>query len=141
MIFFSFQNEYASRILERDSQEALGGDGVSSEQSDNNIFLEVVGGVDKKKRIFGLGPEGQNQFPSSTQSARISVSEYMQMKTECMQIKAENQILKEQMSGLHANQEKLLKFMEAFSQSHPRPPSPNEEGQQDDNEYFDELDG
>ncbi|CAK8531106.1 unnamed protein product [Lathyrus sativus] len=69
-------NEYEKRILERDSQEAHGDD-VSSHQSDNNIFLDVVGGVDKKGRIYGLGPEAAKykSFRSSTFDG-ISSSEY-----------------------------------------------------------------
>src|SRR4051812_41909713 len=60
-----FQNEYEKRIIERDSQEAPGDD-VSSHQSDNLIFLDVVGGVDKKGRIYGLGPEAAKYKPSKS---------------------------------------------------------------------------
>lgn len=38
-----------------DSQEAPRDD-VSSHQSDDIIFLDVVGGVYKKGRIYGLSP-------------------------------------------------------------------------------------
>jgi len=51
------QDEFEKRIIERDSHEEALGDDVSRHESDNIIFLDVVGGVNKKGRIYGLGPK------------------------------------------------------------------------------------
>ncbi|XP_039683086.1 uncharacterized protein [Medicago truncatula] len=48
-------DEYERRIFERNSQQTEGDDVSNDHQSDNFIFLDVVGGVDKKGRIYGLG--------------------------------------------------------------------------------------
>jgi len=48
------QDEFEKRIIERDSHEEALGDDVSRNESDNIIFLDVVGGVNKKGRIYGL---------------------------------------------------------------------------------------
>ncbi|CAK8534903.1 unnamed protein product [Lathyrus sativus] len=127
-------NEYDKRILERDSQEAPGDD-VSSHQSDNNIFLDVVGGVDKKGRIYGLGPEAAKykSYRSSTFDG-ISSSEYEQMRTVIFDLSAENNTLKEKLKThedlIHASQEdsrllreQLFQFMKSFSAGHQPPRS------------------
>jgi len=62
-------------------------------QSDNFIFLDVVGGVDKKVRIYGLGAEAGKYRPSSPRSSDgISPYEYEHMRTEMskMQLKTWN---------------------------------------------------
>ncbi|KAJ1386438.1 hypothetical protein SESBI_40801 [Sesbania bispinosa] len=41
---------YQSQVVERQSQSGEG----SSQQSANSIYLEIVGGINKKGHIFGL---------------------------------------------------------------------------------------
>ncbi|XP_058767311.1 uncharacterized protein LOC131640986 [Vicia villosa] len=129
-------NEYEKRIIERDSQEAPGDD-VSSHQSDNLIFLDVVGGVDKKGRIYGLGPEAAKYKPSkSFTSDCISSSEYEQMRTVISDLSVENKTLKDKLKTredlIRASQEdsrllreQLFRFMETFSAGH-LPPRPDQ---------------
>ncbi|XP_058781747.1 uncharacterized protein LOC131655966, partial [Vicia villosa] len=136
-LFYCYlQNEYEKRILERDSQEAHGDD-VSSHQSDNIIFLDVVGGVDKKGRIYGLGPEAAKYKPSrSSTFDSISSSEYEQMRTVISDLSTENNTLKEKLKThedlIRASQEdsrllreQLFRFMESFSAGH-QPPRPDQ---------------
>ncbi|XP_045791816.1 uncharacterized protein LOC123886553 [Trifolium pratense] len=134
-------NEYEKRIVERDSQEPLGDD-VSIQQADDIIFLDVVGGVDKKGRIYGLGPEAERykRSRSSTYDG-ISSSEYQHMRTIISDLSAENMTLKEKLKTheelIHQSQEdshllreQLFQFMEKLSLSHlpprsdPPPPPP-----------------
>lgn len=135
---------------------------MSSHQSDNSIFLDVVGGVDKKGRIFGLGPEAGKYKPSASTTSYdgVSPSEYQQMRTLVTNLSDENKSLKEQLQSheelIRASQEEsrlvreqLLQFMESFSLSHPsslaprpnppQPPPTNQDNQQDDDELDDDL--
>jgi len=67
-------------------------------QSNNIIFLDVVGGVDKKGHIYGFGPEAGKYKPSSSRSFDgISPSEYEHMRTVISKMSAENMTLKEQL--------------------------------------------
>jgi len=67
-------------------------------QSDNFILLDVVGGVDKKGRIYGLGAEAGKYKPSTSRSSDgISPSEYEQMKTAISKMSAENIDFKERL--------------------------------------------
>lgn len=82
---------------------------MCSQQSANNIFLEVVGGVDTKGRIYGLGPEGRKgkYKPSAKSSIGISPSEYEQMMTEISNSTAENNRLKQQLEGILTTHEQI----------------------------------
>ena len=90
---------------------------MSSHQSDNNIFLDVVGGVDKKGRVFGLGPEAgkYKPFVSST-SDGISLSEYEHMRAVISNLSAENMTLKDQLKThedlIRASQEESISTRE-----------------------------
>ncbi|KAL2326330.1 hypothetical protein Fmac_025388 [Flemingia macrophylla] len=151
-------NEYERRLSERESQQSSG-DGVSSEQSENNIFYDVVGGVNKKGRIFGLGSEAGKYKPSSSRSSNgISNSEYEQMRNLVSNLSQENKTLKEQLQThselIRASQEEsrmvreqLRQFMETFSlglasqSSRPLQPPPTDDPdtqQSDDNELDDD---
>ena len=64
-------------------------------QSDNFIFLDVVG-VDKKGRIYGLEAEVGKYKPSSSRSFDgVSPSEHEHMRTAISKMSAENMELKE----------------------------------------------
>ncbi|WJX95097.1 hypothetical protein P8452_76456 [Trifolium repens] len=64
-------NKYEEKIVERDSQEPLGDD-ASIHQADDIIFLDVVGGVDKKGPIYGLGPEAEKYKPSRSSTYHVN---------------------------------------------------------------------
>jgi hypothetical protein len=67
-------------------------------QSDNIIFLNVVGGVDKKGHIYGLGLEAGKYKPSSSRSFDIiSPSEYEYMGTVIFKMSTENMAFMEQL--------------------------------------------
>ncbi|KAK2441843.1 hypothetical protein QL285_013089 [Trifolium repens] len=108
--------DYEKRILDRDTQETPRDD-VSSHQSDNNIFLDVVGGVDKKGRVFGLGPEAgkYKPFVSSTSNG-ISQSEYEHMRAVISNLSAENMTLKDKLKThedlIRASQEESISTRE-----------------------------
>ena len=113
-------------------------------QSDNFIFLDVVGGVDKKGRIYGLRAEaGKYKSSSSRSSDGISPSEYEHMRSAISKMSDENMELKERLKTneelIRASQEdsrlaqeqsqqsqedsrllreQLQKFMESFAQGH-----------------------
>jgi len=113
-------------------------------QSHNFIFLDVVGGVDKKGRIYGLGTEAGKYKPSSSRSSDgILPSEYKHMTIAISKMSAENMELKERLKTneelIRASQkesrlareqsqqskedsrwlrEQFQKFMESFTQGH-----------------------
>ncbi|KAL2326932.1 hypothetical protein Fmac_020359 [Flemingia macrophylla] len=151
-------SEYERRLSERESQQSSG-DGVSSVQSENSTFYDVVGGVNKKRRIFGLGSEVGKYRPSSSRSSDgISNSEYEQMRNLVSNLSQENKTLKEQLQThselIRAPQEEsqmvreqLRQFMETFSlglasqSSRPPQPPPTHDPdtqQSDDNELDDD---
>ncbi|KAK2451908.1 hypothetical protein QL285_010918 [Trifolium repens] len=76
-----------------------------------------VGGVDKKGRVFGLGPEAgkYKPFVSST-SDGISLSEYEHMRAVISNLSAENMILKDQLKThedlIRASQEESISTRE-----------------------------
>ncbi|KAJ1415111.1 hypothetical protein SESBI_18299, partial [Sesbania bispinosa] len=78
----------------------------STLQSDNNIFLDVVGGVNKKGRVYGLGPEAGKYKSSTSASSSYSVSpsEYEQMKVLVSSLTAKNKSLQDR---LQTHEERL----------------------------------
>ncbi|WJX29777.1 hypothetical protein P8452_18382 [Trifolium repens] len=135
-------NEYEKRIVERDTQEPLGDDASIHQADDDDIFLDVVGGVDKKGRVYGLGTEAGKYKPSrSSTYGGISPSEYQHMRTIISDLSAENTTLKEKLKTheelIHQSQEdsrllreQLYQFMAKFSlslptRSDPPPPPPS----------------
>ncbi|XP_029128162.1 uncharacterized protein LOC109803761 [Cajanus cajan] len=152
---FKRLNEYERRLSERESQQLSGDHAASSVQSENSIFYDVVGGVNDKGRIFGLGSEAGKYKPSSTFLDGISNPEYEQMKNLVSNLSEENKTLKEQLKShadlIRASQEEsrlvreqLKQFMEMFSQSSrpPQPPPTHDADtiQSDDNELDDDHD-
>ncbi|XP_020209038.1 uncharacterized protein LOC109793973 [Cajanus cajan] len=147
-------NEYERRLSERQSQQLSGHHVASSVQSENSIFYDVVGGVNNKGRIFGLGSEAGKYKPSSsTFLYGFSTPEYEQMKNLVSNLSEENKTLKEQLQShaylILASQEEswlvreqLKQFMEMFSQSSrpPQPPPTHDTVQSDDNELDDDHD-
>ncbi|KAL2342606.1 hypothetical protein Fmac_003891 [Flemingia macrophylla] len=154
---FKRLNEYQRRLSERESHQSSGDGASSSVQSENSIFYDVVGGLNKKGRIFGLGSEaGKYKASSSGSYDGISNSEYEQMKNLVSNLSEENRTLKEQLQShsemIRASQEEsrlvreqLRQFMETFSprlaSQHLHPPQPSPTHDQDDPQSNDnELD-
>ncbi|KAL2318603.1 hypothetical protein Fmac_032479 [Flemingia macrophylla] len=154
-------NEYQRRLSERESHQSSGDGASSSVQSENSIFYDVVGGLNKKGRIFGLGSKaGKYKASSSGSYDGISNSEYEQMKNLVSNLSEENRTLKEQLQShsemIRASQEEsrlvreqLRQFMETFSPGlasqhlHPPQPSPThdqDDPQSNDNELDDDHD-
>ncbi|XP_058733399.1 uncharacterized protein LOC131605009 [Vicia villosa] len=51
---------YQTQILEKNSQSGGGNNEQSIQQSDNDVYMNAVGGINKKGRIFGLGSVAAN---------------------------------------------------------------------------------
>ncbi|KAL2347974.1 hypothetical protein Fmac_001974 [Flemingia macrophylla] len=93
------ENECERRLSKRKSQQSSG-DGASSVQFQNNIFYDVVGGVNKKGRIFGLDSEAGKYKPSSSRLFDgISNYEYEKMRNLVSNLSQENKTLKEQLQS------------------------------------------
>ncbi|KAL2336993.1 hypothetical protein Fmac_011439 [Flemingia macrophylla] len=109
-------NEYQRRLSERESHQSSGDGASSSVQYENSIFYDVVGGVNKKGRIFGLGSEAGKYKASSSGS----YDEMIRASQE------ESRLVLEQ----------LRQFMETFSlglaSQHLHPPQPPPTHDQDD---------
>jgi hypothetical protein len=123
------QDEFEKRIIERDSHEEALGDDVSRHESDNIIFLDVVGGVNKKGRIYGLGPIAGKYKPSrSSRSDGILQSEFEQMRAENAslkeKLKAHEELIRASQEDSRFLREQMTKLMEMVSQGHPPPPPP-----------------
>ena len=141
--------------------------GMSSQQSDNSIFMDVVGGVNKKGRIYGLGSEaGKYKASTSRSFDGIFHSEYEQMKSLVSSLTVENKTLHERLEThedrfrsneelirssqeeSHILREQLYNFMQNFSLSRPfplpshadpLPPPPQPPSTDQDNQQEDEY--
>ncbi|KAJ1412533.1 putative transposase, Ptta/En/Spm, plant [Sesbania bispinosa] len=163
--------EYQKRIAERDSQETPEDNDSSSHQSDNSIFLDVVGGVNKKGRVYGIGSEAGKYKSSTFASSSYSVSapEYEQMRVLVSTLTAENKSLQDRLQTheerFHSNEElirssqeesrrlrdQLFRFMNSFSLGHSsalpsrpdphEPPSVDQDNDEADHGFDDELGG
>ncbi|XP_058751562.1 uncharacterized protein LOC131624640 [Vicia villosa] len=51
---------YQTQIFEKNSQSGGGSNEQSTQQSDNDVYMNVVGAINKKGRIFGLGSLAAN---------------------------------------------------------------------------------
>ncbi|KAK2369900.1 hypothetical protein QL285_082998 [Trifolium repens] len=90
---------YQTKLFERDSQRDEG----SSQQSDDSIYMEVVGGINKKGLIFGLGSqaaaikESLKFLPSiSTDVVRPDKVAAMEAKIEALTIELEQKNLEQE---------------------------------------------
>ncbi|WJX13024.1 hypothetical protein P8452_03466 [Trifolium repens] len=76
---------YQTKLFERDSQRDEG----SSQQSDDSIYMEVVGGINKKGLIFGLGSQAAAIKESLKFSPSISTDVVQPDKVAAMEAKIE----------------------------------------------------
>ena len=132
--------EYEKRICERDEQED---DHEGAEKkSDDAIYMEVAGGLNKKGRVYGLGPvAGRYKCADASSSKSVSTSEYETMKSLVASLTDANKQLEQKMKTYDDKFESMETFMRAFTQnqhSPPSPPSPPMDQQNQDDEDLDD---
>ncbi|XP_045826904.1 uncharacterized protein LOC123918802 [Trifolium pratense] len=76
---------YQTKLFERNSQIGEG----SNQQSDDSIYMEVVGGINKKGHIFGLGSQASTIKESLKFSPSISTDVVQPDKVAAMEAKIE----------------------------------------------------
>ncbi|XP_057451918.1 uncharacterized protein LOC130743707 [Lotus japonicus] len=107
--------DFETQIAARDSQENEDG---AHKKSNDDIYLEVVGGANKKGRIYGLGAEaGKFKRSKATSSHGVSPSGYETMINLVSTLTEENKKLKEKMKTYDEKFEYMDRFMESFPQS------------------------
>ena len=114
------QYEFKKRIVERDSHEEALGDDVSNHESDNIIFLDVVGGENKKGCIFGLGLKAEKYKSSRySRSDDILQSRFEQKRAENAslkkQLKAHEELIRASQEDSRFLREQMTKWMEMVS--------------------------
>ncbi|RHN80506.1 hypothetical protein MtrunA17_Chr1g0189031 [Medicago truncatula] len=128
--YIILHDKFEKMIIERDSHEEALGDDVSSHENDNNIFLDVVGGVNKKGHIYDLGSEaGKCKSYRSSRSDDILQSEFEQTRGENASLKEQLKTCEELIRASQENslllREQMIEFMEIVSQVHLHPPPPS----------------
>ncbi|KAJ1404631.1 putative transposase, Ptta/En/Spm, plant [Sesbania bispinosa] len=96
---------YQSQIAESQSHSREG----SSQQSANSIYLEIVGGINKKGRIFGLGSQATTLKNSSTSH---SISTDGASSREVVAMKAKIDALIPELQQKNLEQEKIKQKMD-----------------------------
>ena len=93
---FRLQDKFLKRKEAINSE----GGGIMSNQDEFNLWLEVIGGKNKKGRIYGLGSEDDIGSSSTPPSVNSTVDpEMTQMKEEVASLKSQNKMI---MSALQA---------------------------------------
>ncbi|XP_057440246.1 uncharacterized protein LOC130732151 [Lotus japonicus] len=134
--------DFETQIAARDSQENEDG---AHKKSNDEIYLEVVGGANKKGRIYGLGAEAVKfKRYKATSSHGVSPSEYETMRNLVSTLTEENKKLKGKMETYDEKFANLDRFLESFPQSMASrsvEQSPTNQHNIDDEELEDDLDG
>ncbi|XP_057442938.1 uncharacterized protein LOC130734506 [Lotus japonicus] len=131
--------DYERSVTVRDSQENVEG---ANKKSDDDIYLEVVGGVNTKGRIYGLGQLAEKYKRSAT-TVDISLSEHETMRHLVSKLSDENAMLKDQMKSYDEKFEFMQRFIiERTSQcpstsANPPTNQQNPDDGDDDNEFED----
>ncbi|KAJ1381978.1 hypothetical protein SESBI_44633 [Sesbania bispinosa] len=111
---------YQSQIVERQSQNGEG----SSQQFANSIYLEIVGGINKKGRIFGLGSQATTLKNSSTSHSictdGASSGEVAAMKAKIDALTVELQQKNLEQEKMNLEQEKLKQKMDQWEKKFER---------------------
>ncbi|KAJ1399310.1 hypothetical protein SESBI_30411 [Sesbania bispinosa] len=129
--------EYQKRVAGRDSRETLKDNDSSSHQSDNNIILDVIGGVNKKGRVYGLGHE-----------AAENKSLQDQLQTHEERLRSNEELIRSSQEESLLLRDHLFGFMESFSLGRPslqhpcpdphQPPSTDQHNEKDNHVLDDE---
>lgn len=102
---------YLTQIAERHLENGEEGNSQESTQiSDNNIFLEVVGGINKKGRIFGVGSQAAT-FKASTKD---STSTYSTSSEEVHTLKDKVEALTTELQKKTLEHENMKKQMDQY---------------------------
>ncbi|XP_045789490.1 uncharacterized protein LOC123884438 [Trifolium pratense] len=127
---------YQTKLFERNSQIGEG----SNQQSDDSIYMEVVGGINKKGHIFGLGSQAATIKESLKFSPSISTDVVQSDKVAAMEAKIE--ALTVELEQKNLEQETLKQKMEHWDQIFGRfvpsinQNSPGQLGREGDNENY-----
>ncbi|XP_045804064.1 uncharacterized protein LOC123897458 [Trifolium pratense] len=127
---------YQTKLFERNSQIGEG----SNQQSDDSIYMEVVGGINKKGHIFGLGSQVATIKESLKFSPSISTDVGQSDKVAAMEAKIE--ALTVELEQKNLEQETLKQKMEHWEQIFGRfvpsinQNSPGQLGREGDNENY-----
>lgn len=103
---------YETQLSERQSHSGEGSSQQSTQQSDNNIYLEVVGGINKKGRILGLGSQAATIKAASKASPSISTDSVSSEEVAAMQAKIQELTAELQQKNLE--QEMIKQKMEQW---------------------------
>ncbi|KAJ1405244.1 putative transposase, Ptta/En/Spm, plant [Sesbania bispinosa] len=105
---------YQSQIAKSQSQSGEG----SNQQYANNIYLEIVGGINKKGRIFGLGSQATTLKNSSTSHSistdGASSGEVVAMNAKIDALTAELQQKNLEQEKMNLVQEKIKQKMDQW---------------------------
>ncbi|XP_058772808.1 uncharacterized protein LOC131646885 [Vicia villosa] len=136
---------YQTQMFEKNSQSGEGSSEQSTQQSDNNIYMEVVGGINKKGRIFGLGSQAatikeslkSSFIPSDVSSDKVAS---MEAKIEALTAELEQKNLEQEMlrQKMEHWERMFERFMPNINQNSPLEPELEGEG---DNENIEMGDG
>ncbi|KAJ1437887.1 hypothetical protein SESBI_03312 [Sesbania bispinosa] len=112
---YIFRKCTKSQIVEKQSQSGEG----SSQQSANSIYLEIVGCINKKGRIFGLGSQLATILKNSSTSQSISIDgassgEVAAMKAKIDALTTELQQKNLEQEKMNLEQEKLKQKMDQW---------------------------
>ncbi|CAJ2679143.1 unnamed protein product [Trifolium pratense] len=127
---------YQTKLFERNSQIGEG----SNQQSDDSIYMEVVGGINKKGHIFGLGSQAATIKESLKFSPSISTDVVQSDKVVAMEAKIE--ALTVELEQKNLEQETLKQKIEHWEQIFGRfvpsinQNSPGQLGREGDNENY-----
>lgn len=103
--------------IERQSQCGEGSSEQSTKKSDDNIFLEVVGGINKKGRIFGLGSQAATvraSMKDSIPTDAASSEEVAMLKDKVQALTTELQQLQQKNLEQESIKEKVDRYERMF---------------------------
>ncbi|KAJ8420732.1 hypothetical protein Cgig2_002985 [Carnegiea gigantea] len=106
---------------------------AGTEVDDDELFLQAVGGKNKKGIVYGLGTESEAYYPRSgrrsSPSSSYTPSVVSQMETRLKKSEAELQAMREELRAIREEQRQqreliasLLAWLEGPSSSHSLPP-------------------
>ncbi|XP_052176229.1 uncharacterized protein LOC127790674 isoform X2 [Diospyros lotus] len=105
--------EAFERLNAEASLQSAKSDSTSSPAiNEHHIFYQVVSGRNKKGRIYGLGSQGNQSYPSPSGSTYNSscgsvTQDFEQMKLQFTQMNEENQQMRQTMSQMNTENEQL----------------------------------
>jgi hypothetical protein len=108
------QEMYQTQTFEKHSQSGEISSQQPTEEIDNDIYMEIVGGINKKRRMFGLGSQAVVVKESLRPSPSISTDVASSKKVASMEAKIE--ALTAELEKKNLEQEMLKLKMERLEQ-------------------------